>query len=180
MTALKTLGLIVLLFPPWRQCGELRHELERLYQRAPVERVAPGATLSPVATPVLPEPVHFILPTGHSEVSGWYFHDSRFPADGPQHTGVDYACELGDPIYAAASGTVVWRGWDGDFGNTVAIQHAGGWETRYCHLSAYGIGGWVGQGAVIGYCGVTGLSTGAHLHFEARHNGALVDPLGLP
>ena len=180
LTALRRLSLIALLFPPWRQCDELKHELERLYQRAPVERVAPGVTLSPVATPVLPEPVHFILPTGHSDVSGWYFHDSRFPADGPQHTGLDYACDEGDPIQAAASGTVIWRGWDGDFGNQVRIQHAGGWETRYCHLSAFGSGGWVSQGAVIGYCGNTGLSTGAHLHFEAHHDGALVDPLGLP
>ena len=176
MTALEKLGLIVLLFPPWRQCDELRYEFKRLYNRQPVAVIADSQPVRAVVEPV----TTFILPTGSSVVSGWYFHDSRFPADGPQHTGLDYACELGDPIYAAASGTVVWRGWDGDFGNTVTIQHVGGWETRYCHLSAYGIGGWVGQGAVIGYCGLTGLSTGPHLHFEARHHGALVDPLGLP
>ena len=181
MTTLEKLGLIaLLLFPPWRQCDELSYEFERLYRRAPVEQAIPDVILSPVTTPILPKPVHFILPTGYSDVSGWYFLDSRFPADGPQHTGLDYACDDGDPIYAAASGRVTFAGWDGKFGNQVRIQHAGGWETRYCHLSTFGGGGWVNQGAVIGYCGVTGLTTGAHLHFEARHNGALVDPLGLP
>jgi len=167
--------IFALLLPPCID-AELRYEFERLYNRVPV------ATPIPVATPTLPvsPPAHFILPTGSTEVSGWYFHDPRFPADGPQHIGLDYACAMGDPIYAAAAGVVSRRGWGGDCGNVVAIHHDGGWETRYCHLSGFAASGRVTQGQVIGFCGSTGLSTGPHLHFEARHGGALVDPLTLP
>jgi len=191
--------LLLSLFPPWQEFNKLNYEFQRLYNRHPVVTVVDSLYVReleyeferlyhriPVLIPV--EQVvskritstRFILPTRSSVVCGWYFYDPRFPRDGPQHTGVDYACELGEPIYAAASGTVVWRGWEGDFGNQVRIQHANGWETRYCHLSAFGVGGWVNQGTVIGYCGITGLSTGSHLHFEVRHNGVLVNPLKLP
>jgi len=164
--------LTMLLFPPWRQCPELELALRQYSE---------PAVVAPVSAPAQSNvPLHFILPTGHGEVSGWYFHDPRF-GDGPvQHTGLDYACAEGDPIYAAAAGTVISAGWAGDFGNRVIIQHAGGWETRYCHLSRFAAWGWVHQGAVIGYCGITGLTTGAHLHFEARRGGILVDPLTLP
>jgi len=159
-------------------CLEFMRALELTTAIAtPVVVPTPAVALLPVAA--ITE-LHFILPTGHSDVSGWYFHDSRFPADGPQHTGLDYACSEGDPIYAAASGTITSAQLAGDFGNRVIIRHAGGWETRYCHLSQCAAWGWVAQGAIIGYCGNTGLSTGAHLHYEARLNGVLVDPAGLP
>jgi len=159
-------------------CLEFMRALELTTATATPVVVTPPAVV--LLSVVAPMEMHFILPTGHSEVSGWYFHDPRFPADGPQHTGLDYACSEGDPIYAAASGTITSAQLVGDFGNRVIIRHAGGWETRYCHLNQYAAWDWVAQGAIIGYCGNTGLSTGAHLHYEARLNGVPVDPAGLP
>lgn len=116
----------------------------------------------------------FILPTGSQAVSGWYFHDSR----NPTHGGLDYKCSLGDPIYAADNGVVVFAGWGGGYGNLVRVQHGNGYQTYYAHFSAFavGCGESVYQGQVLGYCGSTGWSTGPHLHYEIRYNGVPQDP----
>lgn len=116
----------------------------------------------------------FILPTGSPRVSGWYFHDPR----NPTHIGLDYACRAGDPIYAADNGVVTIAGWNGGYGILVEINHGNGFVTRYGHLSELlvGCGTPVYQGQVIGYCGSTGWSTGAHLHYEVRFNGVPQDP----
>jgi murein DD-endopeptidase MepM/ murein hydrolase activator NlpD len=117
----------------------------------------------------------FILPTGSRLVSGWYFHDPR----NPTHIGIDYKCNLGDPLYAADNGAVTIAGWHGAYGILVEIDHGNGFVTRYGHLSQLAIGGGQGvnQGSIIGYCGSTGWSTGPHLHFEIRKNGVPQDPL---
>ncbi len=116
----------------------------------------------------------FILPTGSTRVSGWYFHDPR----NPTHIGLDYGCRLGDPIYAADNGVVTISGWNGGYGILVEVNHGNGFTTRYAHLSqlAVGCGQSVYQGQVVGYCGSTGWSTGPHLHFEIRYNGVPQDP----
>lgn len=116
----------------------------------------------------------FILPTGSSRVSGYYFHDPR----NPTHIGLDYACRLGDPLYAADNGVVTVAGWNGGYGIMVEINHGNGFVTRYGHLSelAVGCGQSVYQGSLIGYCGSTGWSTGSHLHFEIRSNGIPQNP----
>lgn len=116
----------------------------------------------------------FIYPTGSSRVSGWYFHDPR----NPTHIGLDYACRSGDPIMAADSGVVTIAGWNGGYGILIEINHGNGFITRYGHLSQLAVGcGWaVNQGNLLGYCGSTGYSSGAHLHFEIRFNGSPQDP----
>lgn len=116
----------------------------------------------------------FILPTGSSRVSGWYFHDPR----NPTHIGLDYGCNLGDPIYAAENGVVTISGWNGGYGNMVELSHGNGFTTRYGHFSqlAAGCGQPVYQGDLLGYCGSTGWSTGPHLHFEIRYNGVPQNP----
>ncbi len=130
-----------------------------------VEYAGPGAT------------GWFALPTGSPAVSGWYFHDPR----NPTHIGLDYRCRSGDPIYAADSGVVTIAGWNGGYGIMVELDHGNGFRTRYAHLRegslTLGCGHSVQQGDVIGYCGSTGWSSGAHLHFEIRLNGVPVDPL---
>ncbi len=97
------------------------------------------------------------------------------------HTGVDYAGPTGLPIVAAGNGTVIKAGWDSGYGRRVEIQHANGYVTTYSHMSAFGRGiqpgARVRQGAVIGYVGSSGLSTGAHLHYEVIVNDRYVDPL---
>jgi len=116
----------------------------------------------------------FILPTGSSRVSGWYFRDPRNPG----HIGLDYACRLGAPLYAADSGVVTIAGWNGGYGIMVELNHGNGFVTRYGHFSAIavGCGHAVYQGDLLGYCGSTGWSSGPHLHFEIRHNGMPQNP----
>jgi murein DD-endopeptidase MepM/ murein hydrolase activator NlpD len=98
---------------------------------------------------------------------------------GRMHEGIDIAVGYGTPIHAAASGTVIFSGWMGGYGNFVIIDHGGGMATAYGHQSSIAVGGGtVSQGQVIGYVGCTGHCFGPHLHFEVRINGSPVDPLG--
>lgn len=95
------------------------------------------------------------------------------------HYGEDIGAPAGTPILAADSGTVVTVAYEaGGYGNYVVVNHGGGRSTRYAHMSATAVsaGQTVTQGQTLGYVGSTGLSTGAHLHFETRVNGSAVDP----
>lgn len=96
-----------------------------------------------------------------------------------QHTGVDIAAPRGTPIPAAAAGTVVFAGRRGGYGNLVEIEHADGRRTRYAHTDRIlvTVGDAVQDGQPIATVGSTGRSTGPHLHFEIKENGAAVDPL---
>ena len=99
---------------------------------------------------------------------------------GRMHEGIDIGAGYGTPIHAAASGTIIYCGWEGGYGNLVVIDHGGNLATAYGHQSSIAVacGQQVSQGQVIGYVGSTGHSTGPHLHFEVRINGSPVDPLG--
>src|SRR4051794_3864072 len=99
---------------------------------------------------------------------------------GRMHEGIDIGVGYGTPIAAAASGTVVYAGWESGYGNFVVIDHGNGLATAYGHQSRIAVsnGESVSQGQVIGYVGCTGHCFGPHLHFEVRVNGAPVDPLG--
>ncbi len=96
------------------------------------------------------------------------------------HSGIDIGAWWGSNILAANSGVVLWVGWDPNgYGNYVMIDHGGGVVTLYAHASQIlvSVGQYVGRGQVIGKVGSTGLSTGAHIHFEIRVNGSYQDPL---
>lgn len=95
------------------------------------------------------------------------------------HSGMDIAVDTGTPIQAADSGTVVYSGWLGGYGNCVMIDHGGGLVTLYGHNSSLtvGEGQYVDKGTVIAYAGSTGYSTGPHCHFEVRLHGELTEPL---
>lgn len=99
------------------------------------------------------------------------------------HLGVDYAAPTGTPVWAAASGRIVYRGWRGGAGNCVILQHDNGLQTVYMHLSKFHKGQRVGERikskTVIGYVGATGLATGPHLHFGVKQSGRYVDPMSL-
>lgn len=95
------------------------------------------------------------------------------------HLGIDYAAPVGTPVWAAASGVVTFRGPAGGAGNLVMIRHDSGIETAYMHLSKFAsikVGQRIEAKTVIGYVGTTGLSTGPHLHFGVKKNGAFIDP----
>jgi murein DD-endopeptidase MepM/ murein hydrolase activator NlpD len=96
------------------------------------------------------------------------------------HTGVDISAPSGTPIKAAGDGVVVMAGSNGGYGNWTLIDHGDGLATGYAHQSSIGVamGQRVRRGEVIGRVGSTGASTGPHLHWEVRVNGAPVDPMG--
>jgi len=97
------------------------------------------------------------------------------------HLGVDFGAPRGAPVVAIAEGIVVAARYMGGGGNTVVLRHAGGYESRYLHLSAFGKGLRAGvrvqQGQIVGRVGSTGLSTGVHLHYELKRNGSPVNPV---
>ena len=99
---------------------------------------------------------------------------------GRMHQGIDIGVGYGTPIHAAASGTIIYCGWESGYGNLTVIDHGGNLATAYGHQSSIAVacGQHVNQGDVIGYVGCTGHCFGPHLHFEVRINGAPVDPLG--
>jgi murein DD-endopeptidase MepM/ murein hydrolase activator NlpD len=96
------------------------------------------------------------------------------------HNGIDYEAQIGQPIIAAADGIIEHQGGYFEYGLTVKIRHAAQFTTLYAHLSRFAAGIAVGsrveKGQVIGYIGMTGRSTGAHLHFSTIVNGRFVDP----
>lgn len=106
------------------------------------------------------------------------FKVSSYWGDGRNHKAIDLAANKGTAIYAAAAGTVVSAGWDGNYGYSVLIDHGNGLKTRYAHASALYVktGAVVGQGDVVAAVGSTGYSTGNHLHFEVIINGTRVNP----
>ncbi len=97
------------------------------------------------------------------------------------HTGVDWAAPFGTKIFASGNGVVVKAKWEGGYGKYIRIRHANGYETAYGHMSAFArnikVGTRVRQGQLIGYVGSTGLSTGAHLHYEILVNARFVNPM---
>ncbi|MBE0475592.1 MAG: M23 family metallopeptidase [Coriobacteriia bacterium] len=102
------------------------------------------------------------------------------------HTGIDVGRDGGRSIDGAAivasgDGEVIYAGYRGGYGNTVMVDHGNGVVTLYAHQRSGGIRVGVGQrvskGDTIGTVGSTGYSTGPHLHFEVRVNGAPVDPM---
>jgi len=112
----------------------------------------------------LPEVVPFSSPFG------WRVH----PITGERrfHSGVDLAAAYGTPVQSANTGTVVFAGWKGGYGNAVIVRYADAqYETLYGHLSAILVqpGQVVAAKQTVGRVGSTGLSTGPHLHFELRH-----------
>ena len=94
------------------------------------------------------------------------------------HEGIDFSAAHGESIYATAGGIVVHSGKSGAYGNLVTINHGGGFETRYAHISKILVkkGDIVKKQDLIAYVGKTGRSTGPHLHYEIRLNKKSLDP----
>lgn len=108
---------------------------------------------------------------------GWRHHpilkNRRF------HSGIDIAVPIGTPVKAADSGRVLMSGWNGGYGYFIAVDHGNGISTAYAHNSRLLVqeNDLVVKGQTIALSGSTGWSTGPHLHFEVRENGAPADPM---
>ena len=94
------------------------------------------------------------------------------------HSGMDFKASHGTPIVAVSDARVSSAGRAGGCGIAVRLEHGGGLSTRYCHMSRMAVapGMTVRRGQVIGYVGSTGLSTGAHLHYEMYRGGRPINP----
>ena len=90
------------------------------------------------------------------------------------HKGTDFAAKEGTPIMASGDGKIIRARWCGGGGNCIKIKHNSTYSTVYAHLSKFAAGIKEGvrvkQGRIIGYVGSTGMSTGAHLHYEVIEN----------
>lgn len=149
---------------------------------APHAAAAPPSAPSPATGAPTPSGVAgrlaLLWPSGGIVTSrfGWRIH----PIFGSRefHTGMDIATRYGSPVVAALGGVVRFVGWKSGYGRLVVIEHDGGIQTSYSHLSAAVVspGQGVAPGQVIGRIGSSGWSTGPHLFFEVRRNGVPIDP----
>jgi murein DD-endopeptidase MepM/ murein hydrolase activator NlpD len=113
----------------------------------------------------------------HGRISRGFHPSAENP--GLRHAGIDIAAHEGSPVFAPASGVVVYAGEDDVFGLMITIDHGGGFKTIYGHNSELKarIGTKVRRGEVIALSGNTGLSTAPHLHYEIQRGNEPIDPL---
>jgi murein DD-endopeptidase MepM/ murein hydrolase activator NlpD len=129
------------------------------------------------------QPSGWVRP-GYGYISGWFGSRGTICANGycttSGHRGIDFAGGCSSPIYAAASGRVIFAGSSGSWGNYIKVDHGNGIITGYAHIKPGGFNvGWgdrVRAGQTIAYVGNTGASTGCHLHFEVYRNGVRINP----
>ena len=148
--------------------GRVGRQTLRSLRRARITRGTSGGGGSPTG------PVRFLRPVRGPMGDGFGFVSGR------NHTGIDFPQPAGTYVGAAGRGTVTFAGWNsGGYGNLMVIRHRLGYETWYAHMSGFAVrtGSGVAGGVRIGYVGSTGRSTGPHLHFEVRHNGAPINPV---
>lgn len=138
------------------------------------ERPAPREPQPVETAQAYSAPLHFIWP-----VSGPVISPFGATASGGRNDGINIAAHLGDPIRAAASGTVTYAGNElRGYGNLVLLRHDDGYVTAYAHAERLTVsrGDYVKKGQVIGYAGATGDVSSPQLHFEIRHGVQPVDP----
>jgi len=101
-----------------------------------------------------------------------------FNGEGAFHSGVDISAGVGSTIIAPADGVVTFADFMGGYGRAVMVSHGHGISTRYGHLASFAVtaGQVIHRGDTIGYVGLSGRSTGPHLHYEVRINDTPVNP----
>jgi murein DD-endopeptidase MepM/ murein hydrolase activator NlpD len=161
------------------QIDEFEGELASLAREESAIRAQIAAAAAPkTSTEVTTSSSGFVRPVPGAISSGYGVRIHPITGTKRMHNGVDMNASQGDPIRAVKAGSVILASVKGGYGNTVMIDHGGGMVTLYAHQSRIGVsvGQKVSAGAVIGYIGSTGDSTGPHLHFEVRINGNPVNP----
>lgn len=122
-------------------------------------------------------------PLKYTRISSHYSLGRKHPVLGviKPHHGVDLAAKLGTPVWTTGEGTVAFIGAKSGYGKTIVVQHNAVYKTLYAHMSKFAkdlkLGSKVKQGQIIGYVGMTGITTGPHLHYEFRIKNKPVNPL---
>jgi murein DD-endopeptidase MepM/ murein hydrolase activator NlpD len=150
-----------------------RAQQRRLEQAAEQQAAARNQVLADLASQAQQraqqiEENQWVLPVEHYTITATFGSGgSLWSSD---HTGLDFAAAYGTPVMAVAQGEVTGAGYAGAYGNRVIITHADGTETWYCHMDDYTVspGEQVEAGEVVGHIGMTGNTTGPHLHLEVR------------
>lgn len=123
----------------------------------------------------------FVSPlAGYAVNSPFGLRKMPWEEGGRLHQGVDIAAPAGSAVRATMGGVVVRSGVDGGYGRFIEVRHTGGLTSLYAHLGRVAplkAGAVVTPGQVVGYVGSSGRSTGAHLHFEIRHDGKPLNPV---
>lgn len=150
---------------------ETSKEIEKHIQKLVAERSAKGVVVKGGTG-------KFIWPLQGRITSRYGYRRSPFSRRTQMHTGLDIANSHGTPIKAADGGEVIFSGWWGGYGKAVIIDHGKGLSTVYAHMSRIYVqkDQQMDKGQVVGLVGSTGYSTGPHLHFEVRKNGATQNP----
>jgi len=119
-----------------------------------------------------------IWPVEGRLMGGFGERTDPFSGEGAMHTGVDISAPTGTSVCATADGIVTLAAWSSGYGQLVIVDHGGGFETYYAHLSRFTVveGQEVRRGDQIGAVGSTGRVTAPHLHYEVRIGGAPVNP----
>lgn len=143
----------------------VEREITLLFERIASQRDLLGATPS-------------VRPTGGWLSSGFGYRTDPFTKRKKLHKGLDFAANIGTPIYAPADGVVSFSGREGGYGKIVSIDHGYGLVTRFAHTSRLLVktGQKVSRWDKIAEVGNTGRSSGPHLHYEVRLNGVPVNP----
>ncbi|MEW6164090.1 MAG: M23 family metallopeptidase [Pseudomonadota bacterium] len=161
---------------------EMQRELDALARQIEVR----SQTLSSLEDRIFDERIRkHLLPTARPVADGVFASSSfgwrldPFTGQTAMHEGIDFLAEAGTPVLAAAAGIVRTAELHPQYGNMVEIDHGNGLTTRYAHASGLfaRAGELVKRGQRIALVGSTGRSTGPHLHFEVRINGAAVNPM---
>jgi murein DD-endopeptidase MepM/ murein hydrolase activator NlpD len=144
---------------------------EQAKQEAAAAAEKKKAQLASVSTTAIMLPVHTYVLTARFGQAGGRWSST--------HTGLDFAAPIGTPIHSVMAGKVIFAGWAGAYGRQVQVRHYDGTVTSYSHMSAFSVsvGQVVGEGSQVGAIGITGNTTGPHVHFEVHpHGGGPVDP----
>lgn len=143
-------------------------EIRELVKKEQADRKANGEEDTMTTPHTWPLPGHTYLSSNWGDRAG---------RKGP-HKGIDVPAPVGTPIVASGAGTVIWAYNSSSAGMFVGISHGGGVVTEYMHMMAFVVapGDKVTAGQTIGYVGMTGNTTGPHLHFGVKLNGVNVNP----
>ncbi len=154
-------------FQPLPETGYVpeQHAMEKLERLWDIQRMV---SRLPVARPI----------QNARTTSGFGTRRDPFNGHYAMHTGLDFSGPARASVYSTADGVVKSAGFDGAYGRLVEVSHGMGLTTRYAHLAAISVrpGERVSRGQVVGIQGSSGRSTGSHLHYEVRRNGAAQDP----